>query len=111
MINSFPPRKVRGALVIVAMLTASAFPALLAVLPLALNGAQQLLTDSTPTHTTSAAAGSVMLMAAALPFVGGLATLGYGRARLSNDRAWGVTAAFVFITGLIACVVAMFYAA
>ncbi|MFE9123754.1 hypothetical protein [Streptomyces sp. NPDC007172] len=111
MINTVPPREERGAPATAVMLVVSGFPALLALLPLALSGAQQLLADPTSTHSASAGIGAVMLIAAVLPFAGGLAMLGYGRAWLSRATTWEASAAVMFVAGLIGCGIAMFYAA
>lgn len=93
----------------------SLVPALLALLPLTLNGVQQVLgalgRTSAP-EGASLGSGAVMLTAAALPFLAGITAVGIGRARrLEWRRTWEACAASAFVTGLAACCVAMVFAA
>ncbi|MFJ1585650.1 hypothetical protein ACIOC1_20335 [Streptomyces sp. NPDC088197] len=89
-------------------------PALLATLPLALNGSQQILAAmgrvSAP-NGGSAVWGCVMIAAAVLPYVAGVATAWYVHGKdIPRREKWNTCAAAVFFSGLAAFFAAMLLA-
>ena len=113
MITNAPDRS-RSATATAVMLGVALVPALLALLPLTLNGFQQVLGALGGTDAPEGASlgrGATMLLAASLPYLGGLLAIAYGRrGKLPRAKVWELCAATLFTTGLVACVVAMMYA-
>lgn len=108
------PDKPRSAGATVVMLGIALVPALLSLLPLTLNGLQQVLGALGSTDAPEGASlgrGVAMLVTASLPYLCGLLALGYSRLKgLPQAKAWELCAATLFVTGLVACVTAMMYA-
>ncbi|MFI5755466.1 hypothetical protein [Streptomyces sp. NPDC051569] len=108
-----PPGRAIGA---VAVLCLAFLPALLAALPLTLNGAQQTLgalgrAEMPEGATPSLGWGLAMLGVAALPFVASPVVLVVGRAKhLSWSRAAELSAKVVLGCGLFACLMAALFA-
>lgn len=89
-------------------------PALLATLPLALNGSQEVLAAmgrASAPDDGSYVLGSSMIAAAVIPYAAGLGTAWYLRSKaIPRREKWNICAGAVFFSGLAAFFAAMLFA-